>query len=332
MRPGPELRGRALELDRRGRQLRCAWRSGAGEGWPRTPARSTSSPRNCSTAPGGTLNQPNLFLVEPGGTPRFVATLAPDDPVVRDALSAPEERRSADFQVTPSGEDAVFVSDLALGDAETGGNGSIYRFHASGPGRLDCVSCDPTGGESPETAGDAFLASDGLSVTDDGRVFFTTPGALVLNDTNNRLDVYEWAEGSPQLISSGKGQFDSGLLSASADGADAFFFTHEALAPAEDENRTLTRIYDARSGGGFFAIPPPPPCKASDECHGPGTTAPGPPSIRTAVPGNLSNAKQPMPVRCRKNQVKKKGRCVAKKHGKAKKKKKHSRKGGRNHG
>jgi hypothetical protein len=133
------------------------------------------------------------------------------------------------------------------------------------------------------------------------------------------------------------GQFDSGLLSVSADGVDAFFFTHEALAAAEDENRTLTRIYDARAGGGFFAVPPPPPCKASDECHGPGTVAPGPPSIRTAVPGNLGNVKSPAPVKCKKNQVKKNGKCVAKKKKKAKKKtkkktKKLNKKGGRNRG
>jgi hypothetical protein len=281
---------------------------------------------------GGTLNEPNLFLVEADGTPRFVATLEPGNPVVRNALSRAEDRRSADFQVTPSGEDAVFVSGLELAGAETGGNREVYRYHASDPAQLDCVSCDPTGGESPETAGDALLASDGLSVTDDGRVFFTTPGALVLNDSNSRLDVYQWSEGAPQLISSGMGQFDSGLLSVSADGVDAFFFTHETLAKAEDENQTLTRIYDARSGGGFFAIPPPPPCKASDECHGPGTAAAGPPSIRTAVPGNLGNVKQPAPVKCRKGQVRKKGKCVAKKHKKQKKTKKKNRKGGRNRG
>ena len=33
------------------------------------------------------------------------------------------------------------------------------------------------------------------------------------------------------------------------------------------------RIYDAREGGGFFHIPAPPQCRASDECHGPGSRA-----------------------------------------------------------
>jgi hypothetical protein len=282
----------------------------------------------------GRPDEPNLYLAAPDAPPRFVATLEPDNQVVRNALLAAEERKTADFQVTPSGDDAVFVSQLALTGVDTGGDGEIYRYHAPDPAQIDCASCDPTGGESPGTGGDALLARDGLSLTDDGRVFFTTPGALVLNDSNNRLDVYEWAEGAPQLISSGMNQFDSGLLGVSADGTDAFFFTHEALAAAEDENQTLTRIYDARSGGGFFAIPSPPPCKASDECHGAGTTAPGPPSIRSAVAGNLGNVESRPAARCKKHQVKKRGKCVAKKKKKAKKKrkKKRDRSGGRNHG
>ena len=43
----------------------------------------------------------------------------------------------------------------------------------------------------------------------------------------------------------------------------------------QDQNGTLTKIYDARANGGFLFIPDPVPCQASDECHGPGT-APDP--------------------------------------------------------
>jgi hypothetical protein len=51
----------------------------------------------------------------------------------------------------------------------------------------------------------------------------------------------------------------------------------------------LAKIYDARSGGGFFDVPAPPPCAASDECHGAGSVAPGPPDVRTTTgsPGNV---------------------------------------------
>ena len=36
-----------------------------------------------------------------------------------------------------------------------------------------------------------------------------------------------------------RARFDSALLSASADGTDAFFFTRDVLAPEEDRNGTL---------------------------------------------------------------------------------------------
>jgi hypothetical protein len=274
----------------------------------------------------GTLDEANLYLERADAAPRFVATLEPNNPAVINALADSGTRHAADFQVTPSGDDAVFVSSRELTGSDVGGNAQVFRYDAA-TDRLACASCDPTGAEAIATSGDAFLAANGLSITDDGRVFFTTPGALVLNDTDNRLDVYEWAEGSPQLISSGTSQFDSGLLSVSADGTDAFFFTHDDLAEAEDRNGTLTRIYDARAGGGFFAIPPPPPCKASDECHGAGTQAPAPPPIRSAVPGAFRQVRAPK--HCKKRQVRKHGKCVRKHRKHHKSHRQHHKKHGR---
>ena len=48
------------------------------------------------------------------------------------------------------------------------------------------------------------------------------------------------------LISSGTSPFDSSLLTASADGVDSFFFTHDSLSGA-DLNGPVTKIYDART-------------------------------------------------------------------------------------
>ncbi len=73
----------------------------------------------------------------------------------------------------------------------------------------DCVSCNPTL-EIPAT--DASLASDGLSISDDGRVFFNTGESLVLRDTNRKRDVYEWNDGEIGLISTGQDRSDSALL------------------------------------------------------------------------------------------------------------------------
>jgi hypothetical protein len=275
----------------------------------------------------GTLDQPNLYRASSGGPPSFVATLEPDNPLVLDSVKAAASRRTADFQVTPGGGDAVFASALSLTGATTNGNGEVFR-NDSVTG-LDCVSCDPTQTAQPSGSGDAALAPNGLSITDDGRVFFTTPLALVLYDTNSHRDVYEWAGGAPQLISAGTSYFDSGLLGVSADGTDAYFFTHDMLAPTEDHTGTLTKIYDARSGGGFFVIPPPQPCAAADECHGAGTPQPGPPTIGTG--GSTTPGNEAAPSNCRKGTAKKRGKCVKKKGRQAKKTHKRHGRGGKKH-
>ena len=51
------------------------------------------------------------------------------------------------------------------------------------------MSCSPTNGE---VIGDSSLAPNGLSLTDDGRVFFDSTDAIALLDSNGRKDVYEW--------------------------------------------------------------------------------------------------------------------------------------------
>ena len=274
------------------------------------------SPEKLDGSSNGVQDQPNLYLARPGGAPHFVATLEVDNPAVVDSVAEAGVPHTSDFQVTPSGDDAVFGSTLPLTSLDSGGASEVFRYDVAGDS-LDCVSCNP----DVQPAGDSTLASNGLSVTNDGRVFFTTPDQEVLADSNGRRDVYEWENGAPELISSGTSPFDSGLLSVSADGTDAYFFTHDTLAP-QDLNGPLMKIYDARTNGGFFVVPPPPPCVASDECHGPGTVAPIPPRIGTlaGTPGN-PRTKQ----KCKKGRVKRHGKCVEKKHHKGKKgQKRHS--------
>jgi hypothetical protein len=264
----------------------------------------------------GTADQPNLYTVKPGGDPQFVATLEPSNPLVLDSVARSGKRETGDFQITPDGHFAVFPSALLLTGVDNFGFRSIFRYDAQAE-HIDCVSCDPSGTTDSSFAGDALLAPQGLSLTDDGTVFFTSRAALVLSDANGRKDIYEWEGGEPQLISSGIGAFDSGLLTASSDGVDVHFFTQEKLAPEEDDNGAQMRIYDARSGGGFFYLPADVPCAASDECHGAGTASPGPPDIKTSGQTTEGNV-----LVCPKKKVKKNGRCVKKKPSKKKGKKK----------
>jgi hypothetical protein len=250
-----------------------------------------------------------------------------DNPAVVHAIQQAGAHDYSDFQVTPSGDYAAFATTAPLVEGfENLGHSEVYRYDASNDA-LDCVSCPPT---NALATGDAGLASNGLSLSDDGRVFFDTEEAIVLRDGDNAKDVYEWEkEGAGptaggcdsenpnlfptgiclSLITSGTSQFDSSLLSASAHGGDVFFFTHDTLAH-EDENGPVTKIYDARTAGGLFDIPPRALCAASDECHGPGTAAAAPSPIRTlaGTPGNARSRA------CRKRFVRRHGKCVRRGH------------------
>jgi hypothetical protein len=280
------------------------------------------SPEQLDGAANGTADQPNLYLAAPGQPPHFVATLDPEDPLVLAAVEETAARRTGDFQVAPNGQFAAFTSTVPLTGYQNSGFSEVYRYDASSS-VLDCASCNST---NAAATGDAALASDGQSLTEDGRVFFNSNDVLTLRDTDNRQDVYEWEpQGSGTcdpssatfaiatgdcvgLISSGGGSFDSSLLGVSSDGVDAFFFTHDSPALG-DHNGPVVKIYDARTGGGFFKVPPPPPCAASDECHGPSSPTPPPPDIGTheVSPGNVTE--------CRKKFINKNGRCVRKPSG-----------------
>jgi hypothetical protein len=146
----------------------------------------------------------------------------------------------------------------------------LYRYDASRPlseGRVGvpenpvCVSCNPSG--VPPVSHARFTRSnfDGASqsaarsLADDGSyAFFDTADALVPQDTNGTLDVYEWeangrggcetAGGCVRLISSGADPSPSYFLGASPDGANVFFGTHARLV-AQDTD-TAGDLYDAR--------------------------------------------------------------------------------------
>jgi NHL repeat len=258
-----------------------------------------------------------------------------DSPLVLDSAREPATRHSADFQLTPSGDFAAFGTTLPLDGFDATGHYELFRYGAAG-GPPVCASCTTTG--QPPLS-DAALASDGLSVTEDGRLFFNTAEALTLRDANQKIDVYEWSpqlpadvpggcdrsDGCVELVSTGKDRTGAGLLSVSSDGTDAFFFTRETLA-ANDSNGNVMKLYTARAGGGFFIVPPAPKCVASDECHGPGSQAPEPAALGS-LKGTGGN--EP-PLHCRKGQVKRGGKCAKKprkRHGKHARKRRHARQG-----
>jgi len=176
----------------------------------------------------------------------------------------------------------------------------------------------------------------GISADGD-RIFFDTPDPLVPQDTNTGLinvykpgvgyvsvqegrDVYEWENGVVYLISSGKSPRNSFFLDSSENGDDVFFATAEGLVPGDTDG--AYDVYDAR-------VPqpgdnPPPaavPCEGS-VCQGPpnvpspltppasatfsGLGNPGPEPAVTPTPAKTTTKT----VHCKKNYVKRKGKCV----------------------
>jgi hypothetical protein len=91
-------------------------------------------------------------------------------------------------------------------------------------------------------------------LSDQGRLFFNSPDALVPQDTNGKEDVYEYepegvgscadSAGCIGLISSGTSNNESVFLDASENGDEAFFLTSAPLVP-QDEDSAFD-VYDAR--------------------------------------------------------------------------------------
>ncbi len=323
----------------------------------------------------------NLYVWDrQAGTIRFIATVLPRDvegterpgtgPIAGlglwalDVVPINQSRGPADdpSRSTPDGNDFVFESQADLNGYDTGGHIEIYRYDAASASLL-CVSCNPTG--MPATA-DAQLQSqfaadvepgsmldpfapvrrlsDIPNITTDGqRVFFQSGERLVANDTDEKIDVYEWvnhgvdgcvrAEGCIHLISSGQSAHTNYLYGMSPDGRDVFFETTDQLLGRDVE--PTPSIYDARVEGGFPEPAEQTPC-SGDACQGPSVGPPpgfDPSSAALAGPGNLKKSRPPCPKD--KRSVKRHGKLVCTKTNqkKSKKSNKHSKHhGARKHG
>jgi hypothetical protein len=174
----------------------------------------------------------------------------------------------AEWYTTPDGRYLVFGSTASVTGYNNSPAGSVLCYHPGGAGassggcqeiyRYDsvtgsvvCVSCDPGGAKPVSNAqfGRSFMRN--LSgepprpVSDNGEyVFFETADALVPQDTNGQLDVYEWHNGTVSLISSGTDSYHSFFLDSSPDGHNVFFGTHARLVPADRDGEG--DVYDAR--------------------------------------------------------------------------------------
>ncbi len=223
-------------------------------------------------------------------------------------------------RVSTNGKVVVFVTTArrmaeAVGYDNTGVPGSscappnehdgcrevyVYDYDTN---RVTCVSCDSSGARPTGPAEIAVGTNDptkvtitwhlNRAVTDDGsEVFFDSPDALVPQDTNGKVDVYEYdvASGGLHLISSGQSSQDSLLVEASSSGRDVFFTTRQQLVRADVDGNT--DIYDARVAGGIAVQDAAPVASClGDGCQGSLAVAPtlaSPPSMGVFGAGNLA--------------------------------------------
>ena len=249
-------------------------------------------------------------------------------------------------RVTPDGKSVLFSSVSRLTSYDNDGEIELYLYDAERPlSSINpvCVSCNPSG--SP-AANDAHLTSKNLDLTaypnprnaflthnlssDGNRVFFQTEEALVPEDTNNQLDVYEWErareetdpeeteatdsceraspsfseqdDGCLYLISTGQSPQPSYFGDASESGDDVFFFTRQSLV-SQDQDLNVD-VYDARVEGGIATQnppSPPAPCTGETSCRSPSDPSPvfdAPSSATITGEGNLGPqpAVEPKPL------------------------------------
>jgi NHL repeat len=319
----------------------------------------------------GEAGEPNLYLYDKTAeSTTFIATLSEEDASQSNRQFSPANPRPAwhTARVTPNGTAVAFMSnDPQLAEEVAGYDNTdqvgglpaaeIYRY-AAGEG-LSCISCNRSGqrprgrevqnkfnSNAPVLYAAAMLPpwlnslyAPRVLSSNGKRIFFEAFEPLVLEDTNEKADVYQWealgtgsceeadsafdpqSGGCLSLLSSGTSTTDSQFVDASPDGRDVFIRTASSLVGWDPGS---IDIYDARVLGGFPAPPSPEP-----ECEEPGGAGQCPAEAKPEPPRSSSGTAQPGPgntphitkpkKHCPKgtHRVKKKGggtRCVKNRH------------------
>jgi hypothetical protein len=269
----------------------------------------------------------NVYLWEEGSVAAFIGQLPAENPGngFGPIKAAPINRTA---QVTADGRYLAFMSTAKLTGYDNSGCGSscleVFDYDAT-TDSLHCASCNPSGekplGQSSLSTlyglEEFFPQPENLTTDGHGRVFFESQDVLSKQDTNGTIqDVYQWepngvgsctrASGCVSLISSGTSPKDSQFVNSTPSGNDVYFTTRQSLVKSDTDD--LMDLYDARVGGGFEE-------STTAPCAGEGCAAALPPTPSFQAPGSTSfnGPGNPKPAKkCKPNQVKKYGKCVAK--------------------
>ncbi len=314
--------------------------------------------------------------------PRYIATLSVEDEHdwYSPAFGGGLELEGVRSRVSPDGRYLTFMSNRSLTgydnvDANSGKPDEEVYLYDGLTDHLVCASCDPTGARpvgifdnnenlmerkmnNTSTWEGHWLAgmipgwdsatNGGRSVyqprylSNSGRLFFDSTEALVPQDTNGLMDVYEYEPagvggctsggvgfsesfgGCVNLISAGTSSSESIFLDASEDGNDVFLLTSGRLTAADYD--TSLDVYDAHICSS--AVPcatvtvSSPPCTSGDSCK----AAPSPqPEIFGAAPSATFSGVGNVVEEAKNTVVKRKAK--PKRHAKQKKRKQKKRKG-----
>lgn len=259
-------------------------------------------------APGGTVGAANVYRWSAAAGIEFVAQISPTDPWAS-GFGRHEETMD-------DVGDAVAFSSIGAPTKETPvGVKEIYHWSTSEG--LTCVSCvsgaSLKGAElwTKETRLNGGIGAHPMTA-DGTKVFFSTADRLVPQDTNGKMDAYEWVGGTVHLISTGSGEYDTEFVDATPSGSDVFIETRDRLLGVDrDEN---TDVYDARVGGGFPEPALSVPCEA-EACRPPLEAAPPAPQVGSRSFDGPANSK---PTHQKKKQKKHKHHKRRAKHHKKK--------------
>ena len=261
----------------------------------------------------------------------YLAPLNPGDSVGENPKGSFAQGGSA---ISPNGRYLAFASAAPALDALSGAdNGSTVQdyLYDDAERSLICVSCATGGGAPRGRVALGIIAEEPgqegpnmTSLSDEGDFAFSTPTSLVSADQNTARagqapfrgqDVYEWRDGRPLLVSDGLTDWPQASVAPevstiSPTGTDLFFTEAAQLTP--DALEGYARLYDARIGGGIDFPEASKPCPL-EACQG---IPKGIPEEAAPASSGFSGAGNEKPVKahCTKGKIKKRGRCIVKKH------------------
>ncbi len=285
------------------------------------------------SAQGG--GKPNLYLYEAGTDElSFIAALSEDDQQALwgtkgsffgDAYAAP--LYDSNLQGGGDGHILAFATKAPVtgeADDEDGGFRDAFRYDAeaedlvrlskAAPGGSDKgpfdVSVNPAIREFKE---ENFNEMPRWASEDGQLIAFATEEPLLPGDTDGQINPYVWDTGELGAVFASLLTGDRIEPPAVAPvGRQFAFATTARLLPRDGD--TAKDVYVAREGGGIPEPPPPEICNPVVEGDCQPLPPPPPPASSPATtattPGNLKTTK------CKKGQIKRKGKCVKKKPGK----------------